>query len=392
LILTADGPPADPLLLEQLFVDPLDLFAFLRHRYLESYLKDGGSKLKLVVGSEGSGKSHLCHVLAAAARELGYLARVVSAAQLPLFSFDQIYRQIMVGVDPGDLVRKYTLSLVKSLGYAYPGQEVKFLEWATSQGRDGRLVIRELQDHLGRDLYLDRDLDRSFATALLVLASDELGMRPLDPVARRAAIDWLQGKPVSARQRNQLQIRKAIDRYSARLIFRSFLHFLPKAGVTGVVLVVDDFHLITQGPPVGPVRYTRGRLDELYESMRQVIDEVDALQGFLMVLSGRRALLDDEKRGVRSYEALWMRLQNEVRSAKVNRFADLLDLDSVWEQQGHAGLVEIASRLAPRAYGGSLQALPCLHEQIMNLDLTGETSPVRKTVRLVLDASGGHKA
>ncbi|HAI21817.1 MAG TPA: hypothetical protein DCM14_07990 [Clostridiales bacterium UBA8153] len=390
---TAEGPPTDPLLLRDLFVDPLDLVGFLRCRYLDSYLKDGGSKLKLLVGREGSGKSHLCHFLAAAAKDLGYITRVVSAGELPLFSFDQIYRQIMTGVDPADLVRKYTLALVKGLGYTYPGQEERFLDWAIAQGRDGRLVSRELQDHLGRDLTLDRDLDRSFATALTLLAADELGMRPLDPAARLAVIAWLQGHPVSARQRNWLQIRKAIDRYSARLIFRSFLHFLPKAGVKGVVLVVDDFHLVTETRPGGPVKYTRTRRDDLYESMRQVIDEVDALKGFLMLLSGRRALLDDEKHGVRSYEALWMRLQNEVRSAKVNRFADLLDLDAIWEQHGHAGLVEIADRLARLAGGGPLQNLACLHEQIKSLDLTvSETAPVRRTVSLVLDASGGRES
>lgn len=389
LALTAEGPPAEPLL-RQLFVDPLGLADFLRCRYLESYVKDGGSKLKLVVGREGSGKSHLCHVLAAMASELGYIARVINANELPLFSFDQIYRQIMVGVDPGNLVRKYAVGLVRSLGYNFPAHDDKFMDWAILQGHDARLIRRELRDHLGPDLIQDRDLDVSFATALGHLAGDELGISSLDPAARTAVVAWLQGHPVPARQRNRLHIRKAVDRYSARLLFRSLLHFLPKAGVRGVVLVIDDFHLVTEARPGAPIRYTRARRDELYESLRQVVDEVDSLKGFLMVLSGRRALLDDDKHGIRSYEALWMRLQNEVRSAKVNRFADLLDLDAVWEQQGHAGLVEIAAKLAPLVGGASLPELPCLQEQITGLELTGGgISPVRKAVRLVLDASRG---
>jgi hypothetical protein len=371
-------------------VDPLGLAAFLRQRYLETYLAEGGSKLKLVIGREGAGKSHLCRYLAVQAGELGYLVRVVSASELPLFSFDQIYRQVMTGVSPSQLVKHYTLNLVRGLGYAYPGQEQSFMEWIISQGRDGRFVSRELQDRLGHDLLGDRDLDRSFATALATLAVDELGARQLDPGARAALIAWLQGHAVSARQRNRLQIRKTIDRYSARLIFRSFLHFLPKAGVRGVVLIIDDFHQVTESRPGSLVRYTRGRRDELYESIRQVIDEVDTLKGFLMILSGRRALLEDEKHGVRSYEALWMRLQNEVRSERVNRFADLLDLDQVWLQEGHSGLLRIAGSLARLVDGASASAIPCIEEQVLNLEWAGGISPVRRTVRLVLDAARRH--
>lgn len=122
------------------------------------------------------------------------------------------------------------------------------------------------------------------------------------------------------------------------------------------------------------MRYTRARRDELYESIRQVIDEVDALKGLLMVLSGRRALLEDEKHGVRSYEALWMRLQNEVRSERVNKFADLLDLNQVWLQHGHSGLVQIASNLVRLIGGEPAGAIPCIEEQVMSLDPAGKVA------------------
>jgi hypothetical protein len=40
-----------------------------------------------------------------------------------------------------------------------------------------------------------------------------------------------------------------------------------------------------------------------------------------------RELIDDEIVGIKSYQALWMRIQNEVDSNRFNRFSDIIDLD-----------------------------------------------------------------
>ena len=47
-----------------------------------------------------------------------------------------------------------------------------------------------------------------------------------------------------------------------------------------------------------------------------------------MILSGRYPMLEDEKRGFKSYEALWMRLQSGLVTVnRFNRFADIVNMD-----------------------------------------------------------------
>jgi hypothetical protein len=49
----------------------------------------------------------------------------------------------------------------------------------------------------------------------------------------------------------------------------------------------------------------------------------------MIMLGFRRELAEDEYKGLRSYEALWLRIQHEVAGSRVNLFRDFLDLDAV---------------------------------------------------------------
>jgi hypothetical protein len=40
-----------------------------------------------------------------------------------------------------------------------------------------------------------------------------------------------------------------------------------------------------------------------------------------------RQLIDSELYGIKSYQALWLRIQNEIVSSKFNNFTDIIDLD-----------------------------------------------------------------
>jgi hypothetical protein len=75
------------------------------------------------------------------------------------------------------------------------------------------------------------------------------------------------------------------------------------------------------------IRYTKLRREDTYESIRQLIDDIDSMRGVMFLLCFRRELMSDDNYGMKSYQALWMRVQNEIVSARFNRFADILDLD-----------------------------------------------------------------
>jgi archaellum biogenesis ATPase FlaH len=80
------------------------------------------------------------------------------------------------------------------------------------------------------------------------------------------------------------------------------------------------------------IRYTKMRREDAYESIRELIDGIDALGHFMIVFAMNSSLLEDEAKGLKSYQALWMRIQNEISSDKVNRFADIINLNKVARQ------------------------------------------------------------
>lgn len=65
---------------------------------------------------------------------------------------------------------------------------------------------------------------------------------------------------------------------------------------------------------------------------------------------------------MRSYQALWLRIQNEVVSTRFNRFADILDLDRYADEAYDTDtLLRMAQRLAETVhscglFGASIEA------------------------------------
>lgn len=51
------------------------------------------------------------------------------------------------------------------------------------------------------------------------------------------------------------------------------------------------------------------------------------MKNIMFVFAFERELLDHDSAGLKSYQALWMRIQNEVVGEHFNRFADIVDLD-----------------------------------------------------------------
>lgn len=388
-VFSADRPPEDEAVLARCFVDPSEQYHYLDRFYLSSFLGQGGSKLKLVIGRNGSGKTHLIRRVLARAKELRYITSTTTAKDSPLYSFQEIYRQVLSAADIWSLVDSYATSLVQSLGYSYrldAENGADFVSWAARQGHDANHVRRELREQLHRDLVRDRNLDKTFVTALVTMAAHRLGAAEHSPEQIRIVADWICGRRVTPRERSTVHLYRTVDRYSSRLMLRSFLRFLPRAGYQGVVLAVDDLDWVTESRQQDGVRYTKTRRDDLYESFRQVIDEVDTLPGLLMILAGRREVLEDTSHGIPSYAALWMRLQNEVRPSRVNRFADLIDLDSLWDQSGRDAVAEVTERIMMELNTQG-ETRETVVSRVRQLDPGGRVSPIRRAVDLTLNAT-----
>lgn len=342
------GLPPGPDLLESLTVARQGIMDFWISQYLEDYIPAGGSKVKLLVGKEGSGKTHTLLFLRETAMRLGYLAVLLDARQVRLNRFQTIYQAVLDGVDMGELVARYSARVIRDLGYrpeeVAAGQD--FFTWAKeSQGRVPEILTREINEKL-EPLLRDRRLNQSFAAAFMQLCTDHLGSRRMETEQKEALLQWLKGQQVAARDLRRLHIFARIDKFNARLMLASLLDVARRCGYRGLFVGVDGLEALLERGPEGRWLYGRAARNEVYESLRQLIDDIGGFAGTFFVFATRPEMVYDRS-GFEAYEALYMRIQNEITSSRLNKFADLFSLDEmVREYLDVKAVEELRERLA----------------------------------------------
>jgi bacteriophage exclusion system BrxC/D-like protein len=325
-------PPRSPALLRYLEAPFEGWSEFLRREYLGDFIANGGAKLKLLVGTPGTGKSHLLALAAALAREEGYLVAELKAVGVRLFPIDRLYGAIVKAIGLAELVEAYTRTVILDLGFdleQVPGSR-PFLDYAVREGLGAEATLRRSLRERIDALLRDPGLDPTFAVAIAQAAGHRLGVFHLNETERNALTRWFIAEKVALGEIRPLQLYERADRYSSRDYLRSLAHFGRLAGYRGLVVAIDNLETVVHRSPVtGQQRYTRAQRDEAYETIRQLIDDVDRSRSVLYLLAAGRAFLEDEKVGISSYEALRLRLLQEVRAARFNPFADIVDLNQI---------------------------------------------------------------
>ena len=120
-----------------------------------------------------------------------------------------------------------------------------------------------------------------------------------------------------------------ITKYNARHMLRSLAEVVHIGGYAGIFVAVDDLDILISRSSLELLHYTKMKREDTYESIRQLIDEIDSLKHLMFVFAFDRALMDDENAGLKSYQALWMRIQTEISGERFNRFSDIVDLDAM---------------------------------------------------------------
>jgi hypothetical protein len=366
------------------------IWNFWRDHYLDDYIACGGSKVKFLIGKPGSGKTHALLLMLEEARRLGYVTFFTNARMMRLNKFDSIYQAVLDGVDMESLVLAYCDNVIAGLGYQ-PGQrgpEQDFFNWALAQGRAADSLRRELHEKLD-ELYQDRQINHNFAMVFTQLCAHRLGSRRLADEQKKILYEWLKGRSLPARALKPLKIFVRIDKYNARHMMASFLHLLRLCGRRGLCVVVDDLSALLERGPEGRALYGRSARNEVYESLRQLVDDFAGFEGAFFVFAGKTELIHDEKGGFKSYEALWMRIQNEVSGSRPNKFADLFNQDLLVKEFFTAETcLELQQRLNDTFCTGSgirQEDFNCL---VQNVSMF---SPVRRVVEAIVnqnDAGG----
>lgn len=389
--------PGHSQILKEISVGSDFIMDFWKEKYLANYLASGGSKIKFLTGRTGSGKTHFLEILAQEAKNMDYISISLSAQELWIHDFKEIYTAILHQVKLLERLQLCSHEVIRQLGYnpdAIP-EDLSFADYLSSQGKLDPLTKREIREQLEK-LFLSNPLiDNNFALACAMLTGGILGHPTLEEANRKLLMQWLEGNreaKLSSLRRLGLSPNK-ITKYNARHMLRSLVEVCCLAGYKGLVISIDNMEVMVGSDNLQTtLRYTRLKREDAYESIRELIDEIDTLKHTMFIFSFDRSLMDDDTRGLKSYQALWMRIQNEIEGTRFNRFADIVDLDHLIDEvytpenimKMSTRLAQVINRLEEGATPISLSTAEELHAK----SRFGKVSLPRRVVLTTLQEEG----
>ena len=321
------------------------LTGFWKDKYLSGYIPGGGSRIQFLTGRQGSGKTHLIEYFLSQAGN--YITVSFSARKAWIHDFKEIFFEAMRQCDFEGCLRLCGETIVAELGFSPKEYDGSFLDYLTSIGANDPITKREIRLQLNKKFMQNPLMDNNFAYACAILAGGQLGHPLLEDPSRDALLGWLAGdKEVKLSTLRNLGLSPVrISRHNARHMLRSLIEVIKMAGYDGLIVAVDDLDILVSHDSLEDIRYTRQKRDDVYESLRELIDEIDTLRNVFFLFAFDRKLLDDEGIGIKSYQALWFRIQNEIQSDRMNRFSNMIDLDRLPVYDVRS-IMEMSSRVA----------------------------------------------
>lgn len=310
---------------------------FWKEKYLQEYIRNGGSKIKFVTGRPGSGKTHFLRLMTAIAQKENYKTVQFSAREIWMHDFKEIYVEIFHQCDILECLEEISHKLIREMGFEHqdiPGG-MRFIDYLSQNGMGDALTKREIRAQL-KQIFLDNPLlDNNFALACSMLTGGILGYPILEEQNRALLLAWLEGdRTVKLSQLRTLGFYPSrITKFNARHMLRSLAEIVRMGGYSGLFITVDDLEVLISRSSLEAVHYTKMKREDTYESIRQLIDDIDSMKNIMFTYAFDRELMDNENTGLKSYQALWMRIQNEIVGERFNRFVDMVDLDRLAMQE-----------------------------------------------------------
>ncbi len=310
---------------------------FWQEKYLQEYVRNGGSKIKFVTGRPGSGKTHFLKLMLSIAKKENYKTVWFSAKNIWMHDFREIYIEIFRQCNILDCLKAASHHLIHEMGFDYHDipEGMRFIDYLSLNGMGDAITRREIRSQL-KQIFLDNPLlDNNFALACSILTGSILGYPVLEEQNRDLLLAWLEGdRTIKLSQLRAMDFYPSrITKYNARHMLRSLAEVIRMGGYSGLFIAIDDLEILTSRSSLEPVHYTKMKREDTYESIRQLIDDIDSMRNIMFVYAFDRELIDNENAGLKSYQALWMRIQNEIVGERFNRFTDMVDLDRLAAQE-----------------------------------------------------------
>ena len=303
----------------------------MRSHYLDKYILNGGSKVKVLTGKQGTGKTHLLRCVLSDAKSLEYTTVYLSAHDCRLNDLASLYRAIIDQIDKEELVTGLCRNVASKFSRFIDSEKYDPSELFVTNAYfydtypttdEAAKVIQQEVTSLIRAI----DLSSSFKTFVYRVTCSRMITDPTSNID--IPLDWLSGKNVAPKDRKALSLFDKLDRANARDWLNSLVQLLKLSGKKGLIIAIDDLEVITQKSLSTGKFFSKAAIMDVCELIRQLIDDTEVLAHCLFLFAGDSAVIEDSNRGLKSYDALRMRLQTGLsKSDKFNAFADLVDVD-----------------------------------------------------------------
>jgi len=246
----------------QFFSAGLDPYlSVLEEEYLSTFIKQGGSAFKMVVGVYGGGKTHFLYSVRDLAWKQNFVVSYVSLSpgESPFHKLELVYRAIVKGIlpplTPDELLSGYEQGIVSFLCSWF---SMKYQEFS-GKGLSGDELREALLNHVDGIQGIE---SISFAKAVKSAFRALLNKQGEDFIN---ICQWLTGDGYDRRIHGRYGILQRIDRTTAFPSIRSLVQWVRQIGYSGLVILLDEAERV-------PSLSTRQREQHL-NNLREVIDE-----------------------------------------------------------------------------------------------------------------------
>lgn len=305
----------------------------IRSEYLESFVPEGGAAIKFCVPLDEPARGTTWNALSEVGRELGYVVVKIDASETKVNLVDRLFFSTAAQIDwPGSAERVLN-RLCERAGYQLPeSSEMSFCERVAERNRIAAEIVNiNLQQALTEEVFRGRDLAKDFRVAMTRLCLARLRGGADAPITVRALTDWLTGRNPNVSAVKQYQIFNRVTRTNARRLLESLIRWVRLAGFPGTLVLLDIARLaVSRNPRDDRPFYNNAVLLDALEVLREFVDSTDRLTHCLIAVLPDAAFLDETSgRGIASYQALELRIKDDVRAKEVvNPMAALVRLST----------------------------------------------------------------
>jgi len=281
---------------------------------LLNYVEAGNASTKFINGEFGAGKSFFLKVI----EELAYkdnfvVSRITIGDNLPFHKIDMVYKEIAKS-----LKCKTGTSLNHIIDRWITRLKVE-AEDEVDDEEDIETINLLVEEQLEEDLMDTRDCSNPFATAVeSYYRAKEEG----DKQTANYAQSWLRGDSnIPFTEKRKFGVKGGVDKENAFHFLTALATFIKSVGYSGLVILIDEAEFIMKTP----LQKSR---DSAYNYIRDIFDGCSngTFTNLLFVFAGTYQFFEDDQKGIRSYEALYSRIQNAVESDYENVRTPIINL------------------------------------------------------------------